>query len=75
MSGPETLYPFWIRPAVPGEALDDARERRCESPRCGAVFRRHKGESAEAWANKRYYCGQCWGGKPPIPKQAEDRKE
>jgi hypothetical protein len=75
MSGPETLFVPWIRPAIPGEQLEDQRERRCESLRCGAVFRRQQGEGAESWATKRYYCAACWSGQPPIPKQTKDREE
>ena len=78
MSGPETLFVPWIRPAILGDAdsLDDARERQCESSRCGAVFRRQEWEDDAAWAHRRYCCAACWNGKPPIPtkpKQAEDK--
>ncbi len=59
--------PEWIRPYVPGELLNDSRERRCASPKCGAVFIR-RGQSAESWANKKYCCGECYAcGEPPIP--------
>lgn len=65
----DTAVPPWVRPAVPGEVLEDWRERRCASPRCGAVFRRQKGQSAEPWANKRVCCAACFNGAPPIKKK------
>ena len=52
----EPAVPPWVRPAVPGEVLDDERERRCASKRCGAVFRRQEGTSAQAWANRNRCC-------------------
>ena len=68
-SAREPTVPSWLRPAVPGEVLEDWRERRCASLRCGAVFRRRKGESSESWANKRVCCASCFNGAPPIPKK------
>ena len=62
----ERFFPSWIRPHIPGEALDDDRERRCKSARCGAVLMRQE-ENDESWRNKRYCSGECWGGKPFIP--------
>jgi len=60
--------PAWVRPAIPGEALDDTKERRCVSGKCGAVFIRQENESAESWAHKRYCSGLCYAANPSIPK-------
>ena len=60
--------PAWIRAHVPGEVLDDSKERRCKSKRCGAVFMRTT-ESDESWKNKRYCSAECWNGKPFNPEQ------
>lgn len=61
--------PPWARLYVPGEPLEDWRERRCASPRCGAVLCRKKGMPAEWWENRRYCCAACFNGEPPIPKK------
>jgi hypothetical protein len=58
--------PEWIRPCVPGETLDDAKERRCASPRCGAVFMR-RGQDDESWGNKIRCSSECLHGKPWLP--------
>ncbi len=59
--------PEWIRPYVPGEVLNDDRERQCVSLRCGAVLLRRDDESAESWHNKRFCCAACFGGSPSLP--------
>jgi len=61
-----------MRPAIPGEALDDMQERRCVSNKCGAVFRRQENESAESWENKRYCSLQCYRGNPSIRAAKKD---
>ena len=62
---PSTL-PKWIRAHVPGEPLDDTKERRCVSARCGAVLMRQE-ESDTSWSYKRYCCAACYSGQPSIP--------
>ncbi len=65
--------PLWVRPAIPGEALEDWRERRCISSRCGAVFRRARGQSAESWESKQYCSGSCFNGLPPIAARSNEK--
>ena len=62
---PPTL-PKWIRPHIPGEVLDDTKERRCVSARCGAVLMRQE-ENDTSWSYKRYCCAACYSGQPSIP--------
>ncbi len=65
----ERQIPHWVRHAVPGEVLDDSRERRCGNPKCGAVFMR-RGQSDAYWAAKKFCCADCFSGVPPIPAAA-----
>jgi len=58
--------PSWLRPHVPGETLDDTKERRCVSARCGAVLMRQE-ENDTSWSYKRYCCAACYSGQPSIP--------
>ena len=62
----ERFLPAWIRSYIPGEALDDNRERRCVSARCGAVLMRQE-ESDTAWNYKRYCCAACYSGQSSVP--------
>jgi hypothetical protein len=67
MSGPETLFVPWIRPAILGDAdIDDAWERQCESSRYGAVIRRREREDAAAWAARKCLCPACRNEHPPT---------
>jgi hypothetical protein len=61
-----STLPSWIRPHIPGEVLDDTKERRCVSARCGAVLMRQE-ESDTSWSYKRYCCAACYSGQPSMP--------